>query len=168
MIRDQAARVARKAAEATQITSRDVDTVFDLWSNFENFPRFISHVREVRRQNDRRSQWVVAGPAGAPIRWDTETTVFVPNELIAWRTVPGSAVQHAGTVRFEPSPAGTRVHIEMSYNPPGGALSHGVAVLFGTDPKRAMDDDLVRFKSLVEEGKATAHGRTVRREDVAW
>jgi uncharacterized membrane protein len=144
-----------------------IEAVFDLWSHFENFPRFMSHVREVRRQDERRSHWVVAGPAGVPIEWDTELTVLVPHEFLAWRTVPGSAIQHAGTVRFEPSSLGTRVHVEMSYTPPGGALSHAVAALFGADPKRAMDDDLVRFKSLMEDGKATARGQTVRGDELA-
>jgi uncharacterized membrane protein len=52
----------------------------------------------------------------------------------------------------------------MTYNPPAGALGHAVASLLGSDPKRAMDEDLLRFKSLLEEGKASARGRTITRE----
>jgi uncharacterized membrane protein len=146
-----------------------VEEVFELWSRYENFPRFMSHVREVQRLPDDRSHWVVSGPAGVPVTWQTIETARVPNEVIAWRTEPrgGGAVSHAGTVRFARTPGGsTRLHITMSYSPVGGALGHGVAALFGSDPKHAMNDDLVRFKSLLENGKTTAHSQTVRREDV--
>src|SRR5207248_3335216 len=73
-----------------------------------------------------------------------------------------------GLVRFERNPDGsTRVDVKMSYNPPAGAIGHAVAALFGSDPKQAMDDDLVRFKSLLEHGKTTAHGEEIRREELS-
>jgi hypothetical protein len=46
----------------------------------------------------------------------------------------------------------------MTYNPPAGLLGHGVAALLGADPKRALDDDLLRFKSLLEHGRTTTDG----------
>jgi uncharacterized membrane protein len=138
-----------------------VDQVFQFWSHYENFARFMAHVREVRKTDGDRSHWVVAGPAGVPIEWDTEVTAHVPNEVLAWRTVSGSPVDHAGIVRFDPVPGGTRVDIRMSYNPPAGAIGHAIAALLGRNPKRAMDEDLVRFKSLVEQGKTSAHGQRV-------
>ncbi|HEY5572413.1 MAG TPA: hypothetical protein VIK64_05285, partial [Anaerolineales bacterium] len=68
----------------------------------------------------------------------------------------------------EPNPqGGTRVTVRMSYTPPAGAVGHAVASLFGVDPKKAMDDDLVRMKSLIEEGKTTAEGKQVKKEEVA-
>jgi uncharacterized membrane protein len=63
-------------------------------------------------------------------------------------------VQHAGLVRFDPEKRGTRVHIRMSYNPPAGATGHAVAVALGADPRRQMDGDLLRMKTLIETGKA--------------
>src|SRR5436853_290411 len=63
-----------------------VDRVFDFWSRYENFPRFMAHVREVKTDvGGNRSHWVVAGPAGIPVEWDTVITRFVPNELLAWK-----------------------------------------------------------------------------------
>lgn len=70
----------------------------------ENFPKIMAHIREVRETGDGRSHWTVAGPAGVPIEWDTEVTARVPNEVIAWRTLPGSLVGHDGIVRFEATP----------------------------------------------------------------
>lgn len=55
----------------------------------------------------------------------------------------------------------------MTYAPPAGLLGHAVASLFGVDPKSAMDEDLVRFKSLLEDGRTTADGKTTEREEVA-
>jgi uncharacterized membrane protein len=90
--------------------------------------------------------------------WEATVTEEVPNERLAWETTAESAVQHAGSVAFEPNSDGsTRVTIRMSYNPPGGALGHAAAVLLGCDPKHLMDHDLVQLKSLIERGKTTAH-----------
>jgi uncharacterized membrane protein len=142
-----------------------VSDVFDFWSHYENFPRFMSRVREVRRTADGRSRWSVVGPGGVPVEWETEETLRETDRLIAWKTIPGAPVAHSGIVRFEPNAmGGTRIQIRLSYNPPAGALGHGVAALLGSDPKRAMDEDLVRFKSLLEDGRTRAHGQTVRRD----
>jgi uncharacterized membrane protein len=78
----------------------------------------------------------------------------VPNETFGWRTIKGSPVRHAGFVRFEPTRDGrTRVHVHMSYNPPGGWFGHGLATAFGVDPRTSLDEDLVRMKTLLETGR---------------
>jgi uncharacterized membrane protein len=144
-----------------------VEEVYALWSNFENFPRFMEHVKEVRSMGGGRWHWTVTGPAGAPAEWDAVVTEQVPNESVAWRSEPDSAVKTMGSVRFQPGGNGrTRVSVHMAYTPPAGVVGHAVARLLGADPKKAMDEDLVRFKSLVEKGKTTAAGREVRREEV--
>src|SRR5205814_797244 len=123
---------------------------FQFWSNYENFPRFMSHVREVKETAPGRSHWVVAGPAGIPVEWEAELTEFAPNRVIAWKSVPGAAVRNVGNIHFDPNADGTtRVDIKLSYNPPAGAVGHFLADLFGADPKRLTDDDLVRMKSLI-------------------
>lgn len=144
-----------------------IDEVFRLWSDYENFPRFMNHVRRVRRSSAGQAHWTVAGPGGVSIDFDTVETQRDPNRCIAWKTVEGATIAHAGIVRFDPDGGGTRVDLRMSYNPPGGALGHAVAALFGSDPKRAMDEDLVRLKSLLEDGRTRAHGDEVRRSELA-
>jgi uncharacterized membrane protein len=144
-----------------------VEEVFAFWENFENFPRFMSHVREVKNRGNDLSHWVVDGPAGTTLEWDAVITQVVPNKVLAWKSMPGSAVGHAGIVHFGPGQdGGTQVDIQMSYNPPAGAVGHAVASFFGSNPKQLMDEDLIRFKSLLEQGKTTADGRTVTRERV--
>jgi uncharacterized membrane protein len=144
-----------------------VDRVWELWSNFENFPRFMSHLHEVRKVDEGRSHWIARGPAGVPVEWDAIVTDWVPNQLIAWKSVEGSTVESAGRVRFQSTAdGGTEISVHLSYNPPAGALGHAVAALFGADPKRAMDEDIVRFKSLVEEGKTSGDGGSVSLDEV--
>jgi uncharacterized membrane protein len=123
-----------------------VERVYEFWSNPETFPRFMSHVHEVRRTGPDRTHWVVAGPAGAPIAWDAVTTERVLNELIGWRTVEGAVVEHHGTVRFHRLDAGaTRIEVRLTVRPLGGALGHRVAALFGGDPERVIGEDLERL-----------------------
>ena len=144
-----------------------VREVFDFWSKVENFPRFMSHLKEVRDLGNNRSHWVAAGPGGIAVPWDAEITSSEPHRLLAWKSVPGSLVRTAGRIRFEEdSTGGTRVTIRMSYCPPAGIFGHTVAWLFGADPKSEIDDDMVRLKSLLEIGKTRAHGETVWREQV--
>ncbi len=144
-----------------------VEQVWELWSNFEQFPRFMSHLREVRRVGQDRSHWIANGPAGLPVEWDAVVTEWLANESIAWKSVEGSVVRTAGRVRFRPTADGsTEIDVYLSYNPPAGALGHAVAALFGADPKHAMDEDMVRLKSLLEEGKTRAGGEPVNLEEV--
>jgi uncharacterized membrane protein len=131
-----------------------LDGVFGFFSRYENFPRFMANVREVRDYGTGYSHWTVAGPAGVTVEWDAELTDFEPHRCIAWRSVPGSTVENEGTIRFQENPDGTtRVDIRLSYNPPGGALGHAVATLFGSDPKSEMDEDLLRLKTALETGQ---------------
>ena len=129
-----------------------VETVYDFWSDVENFPLFMSKVIEVRDLGNGQSHWVVEGPGGVRFEWDAVITRQVPNELLAWKSVPGSTVQSAGIVRFMSNNGQTSIDIKLSYNPPAGALGHGIASLFGSDPKTLMDQDLMRMKSLIETG----------------
>lgn len=144
-----------------------IEEVFDFWSRLENFPRFMAHVQEVRNLGNRRSHWKVRGPAGSSFEWDAEVTRFEPNEVVAWKSLPGAAVASSGIVHFErEGDDRTRIHVQMSYNPPAGAVGHGIAALLGSDPGKEMDEDLVRFKSLLEDGRTTARGESVERQEL--
>lgn len=132
------------------------DEVYAAWRALENFPSFMTHVREITPMEGGRYRWTVDGPAGVPVSWESEITADIPNELLAWRTVSGSPVQSTGVVQFEPSSyGGTRIHVRMSYRPPANAAGHAAAMVFGKDPRRQIDDDLMRLKSLLEAGKTT-------------
>ena len=128
------------------------EKVYDLWTNYENFPQFMSHVVEVRDLGNRRSHWVVSGPGGSQFEWDAVTTEQSRPHRLAWRSEPGAEIPQSGSIQFEPYRGGTLVTVRMSYTPPAGVLGHGIAALLGADPKRQMDDDLARMKEFIERG----------------
>lgn len=145
----------RRAVDVQRTINVDVpvDRAFQFWSNYENFPRFMAHVRDVRALADGRSRWVIEGPAGMSVDWTAEETARAPNEVLAWRTVEGSAIAHAGIVRFAPTEeGGTRIDLKMSYNPPAGALGHALISLLGVNPRQRMIGDLARMKTVLETG----------------
>ena len=134
-----------------------IDEVYRFWHNFENFPLFMDHVKEISVQNG-ISNWKVAGPVGSSIEFQAHLTRDVPNESIAWETIPDSQIHHAGVVRFEENwNGGTRVTVQITYIPPAGVVGHKVAELFGVDPRQAMQDDLMRLKALLEVNRMTVN-----------
>ncbi len=144
-----------------------VEEVFGFWTDYRNFPRFMTHLKEVRDLGNGRSHWVAEGPGGVPVTWDAEVTELVPNQRIVWRSLPGSRIENEGVVRFDPgSDGGTRVSVRMFYNPPAGVLGHAIASILGVDPKHDMDEDLIRMKSLIEIGKTRVRGARVTREQI--
>jgi uncharacterized membrane protein len=147
-----------------------LEDVFRLFAHYETFPRVMSAVQEVRKLEGDRSYWIAKGPGGVPLTWTAQIARYVPHQIIAWRSEPGSVIANAGTIRFDPAEdGGTRVDLCLSYTPPAGLLGHFAARLFGADPKALMDDDLVRLKGLIEEGKTRTpeHGRVARQEVAA-
>jgi uncharacterized membrane protein/osmotically-inducible protein OsmY len=131
-----------------------VEQVFDFWSDYGNFPRFMTHVLEVKPLEQGMSRWKIEGPAGAPIQFDAQVSAFEKNERFGWKTVEGSVIKHSGIVRFEDDGmGGTRVHVRMTYNPVLGGVGHAVAGILGSDPKKRLDDDLLRMKSVIETGR---------------
>jgi uncharacterized membrane protein len=144
--------VARDVHVERSVTlDRSPAELYQFWRNFENLPRFMKHLESVTPIDAQRSHWVAIGPAGERVEWDAEIYNEKEDELIAWRTLSGSDLVHAGTVRFEagPSDGTTHVRVTMNYNIPGGKLTAGVANFLGQSPERLIDDDLNRLKQLL-------------------
>jgi uncharacterized membrane protein len=137
--------------------------VFAYWRNLEGFPIWMAHVQEVRYLGGDRYHWVVDGPMGKPVEWDSELLNVVENHEMTWRSVAGSEVEHTGRVRFEDMGESTRVHVQMRYAPPGGLVGHVVAKAFGVDPENQMGEDLARMKTAIETGKAPHDSAAQRR-----
>lgn len=155
---------AFKVRKAININA-PIDEVYRFWRNFENFKGFMDHVKEISVQDD-VSTWKVAGPAGTAVEFQSHITTDIPNELIVWEALPDSTVRHTGFARFDENwDGGTRVSVQMEYLPPGGALGHAVAELFGVDPRHALNEDLVRLKLLLEEGQPSSSTATAMHID---
>ncbi len=138
-----------------------LEQVYAFWSNYENFPLFMSHVRHVDDLGGGRSRWSVSGPGGLPIEWSAVLTQQIPEEVIAWRSEAGSMLENAGIIRFSPAGIGTRVNLRFCYHPPAGGAGQAVAELLGSDPRAKLNEDLGRMKSLLE---ATTRSETHDKE----
>jgi uncharacterized membrane protein len=156
--------------ERSTTINRPAAELYRFWRNFENLPRFMSHLEEVRILDNGRSHWVAKAPAGTSVEWDAEVYNEHENELIAWRTLEGADVASAGSVHFDEAPGGrgTVVRVLLRYDPPGGRLGAFVARLFGENPDQQISEDLRRFKQLMETGEVTTvEGQTSGRSTLS-
>jgi uncharacterized membrane protein len=146
--------------ERTVTVDRPVGEVYCCWRELENLPRFMKHLESVQATADGRSHWVARGPLGARLEWDAEIINDQENRLLAWRSLSDAATANAGLVRFEEQAgdAGprTEVRVMLEYNPPAGAIGAAFAKLFGEDPAGQIDDDLQRFKVMMEGDELAA------------
>jgi uncharacterized membrane protein len=131
--------------------------VYERWRGFESFPRFMENVEEVRLDDPlgNQSRWRIKGPLGSSVEFEARVILDEPNRSIGWRSTGGS-IETSGTVTFSPvDQAQTEVHVILQWNdPPGGALGEAAARVLQS-PEAMLDEDLRRFKGLVE-GRATA------------
>jgi uncharacterized membrane protein len=124
---------------------RPVRTVYNQWTQFEEFPRFMGGVKSVKQLDDQRLHWV-AEIGGKQKEWDAKITEQIPDRRIAWRSEAGEFI--AGAVTFEPlAPNRTRLTLELSYDPKGVVESAGDAL--GVVSRR-VEKDLERFKEFIE------------------
>jgi uncharacterized membrane protein len=132
-----------------------VRTVYDQWTQFEQFPRFMEGVEEVRQLDDTRLLWR-AKIGGKTEQWEAEIVEQRPDERIRWTSTRGAMT--AGLVTFNKVSNGrTRVTLRMDYDPQGFVEKAGDMLGFVT---RRVEGDLKRFKSFIEErGAATGEWR---------
>jgi uncharacterized membrane protein len=128
------------------------ETAYEFVRELENLPRFMEHVKNVSKRDEKRSHWVVKAPAGMEVEWDAEIINDLPGELIAWRSINNPDIDSAGSIHFERAGGDnqTVVRVKMQYLPPAGILGATVAKLFGEEPEQQLQDDLGRLKTALE------------------
>src|SRR5262245_5438497 len=148
-------------AEDTITVQASASELYGFWRNFANLPRVMEHLRSVQVQPGGRSHWVARGPGGMDVEWEAEIVNDVPGELIGWRSLPGSDVDHAGSVRFQSARdgVGTRITVVLRYNAGGGGRGAAAARLLGEAPQQQIATDLRRFKQLAESGGLVTSGQ---------
>jgi uncharacterized membrane protein len=141
--------------EGSIIINKAPHEVYGFWRNLENLPHFMKHVREVRVEQNNRSHWTVELPGGTFLEWDAKITEDVPNERIAWRSLPGSELENSGVVLFEPAPGkrGTLVRVEMNYPAPLGKPRGFLRRVIGKGPEQHLHNDLLRLRQWLETGE---------------
>lgn len=139
--------------EKSIVVNAPVDEVFTMWRNFENFPQFMSHVKEVKVLEGDMSHWK-GRIDGFDEEWDAKTTKLEENKTIAWDSTAG--FENSGEIRFESADGGTRVTVHIEYTPPAGVLGRAAeAIYVGRSFEESMEEDLQRFKERAE-GKLAA------------
>ncbi len=141
--------------EKTITVDRSPEELYRFWRNVENLPRFMSHLKRVKAIDETHSEWTVKAPAGMTVSWEAKIINEKPNEIIGWCSLEGADVDNAGSVHFTPAPtgSGTEVRVILQYDPPGGMVGAVLATLFGEDPGRQIEEDLRRFKQVMESAK---------------
>jgi uncharacterized membrane protein len=130
--------------EETISIERPAAELYAFWRRLDTLPQFMRHLDDVTVLTPTRSRWRVHAPGGRLLSWEAEIINDVPGELIAWRSLPGSAIGHAGSVHFDRRGNVTEVRVVLEYVPPAG--NAGVS----------LGEDLRRFKSIVERGEICA------------
>ncbi|MDR2293783.1 MAG: SRPBCC family protein [Microbacterium sp.] len=139
---------------ASTMVDVPIDEVYDQWTQFEDFPRFMSSVKRVEQIDDVRTHWDVE-VGGVERSFYATITQQEPDRLIRWESEGDK--MHSGEVSFMATGEGTKVSLAMEWEPEGFVESAG-AMLNLDD--RAAEKDLERFKTFIEErGQATGAWR---------
>ncbi|TXC71402.1 SRPBCC family protein [Sphingomonas ginsenosidivorax] len=184
--RDDAPISASKRSDATEIAhgqladakgnsivgravtiNKPVSEVFAFFRDFSNLPSFMENVDRIDVVDEKRSHWVVRGPAKLTYEWDALVTDEVKDRYIAWSSQPGADVDNSGRVDFRDAGArGTVVSATIMYDPPGGVVGKLIAKMFQREPAIQARRDLRRLKQLMETGEiATAAMNLKQREE---
>jgi uncharacterized membrane protein len=121
-----------------------VQTAYNQWTQFEDFPKFMESVQRVQQLDDKRLHWV-ADFGGTTAEWDAEITHQEPDRRVAWRATSG--FPNSGEVTFEPVNGKTRINVNMQFEPEGMKESAGSALGFDS---RTVKKDLQHFKDFIE------------------
>jgi len=140
--------------ERSIVVNQSPAKLYQFWRHLDNLPQVMRHLKYVESIDEDHSHWKAEGAFGADVEWDAEIINERENELIAWRSLPGGDVDTAGSVHFRPLNQGdrTEVTLSMKYNPPAGKIGAQVASLFGEGLEEKLDEDLGRFKQVMETG----------------
>ena len=151
-------------AERSIRVAAPVEQVYEFWRNFENLPRFMEHVKDVRRASSSQDlwHWTLKGPMNSSIQFDARVTEDQPNKSIGWNSTHGS-LGTSGVVTFNDLDDNTEVHVLMQwFDPPGGRAGEALARVI-QNPSKMLDEDLRRFKDVMEHRvREAVKGESIR------
>jgi uncharacterized membrane protein len=144
--------------------ARSPEEVYRFWHDFQNLPRFMAHLESVTAVNG-RSHWRARGMAKNTVEWDAELVEDRPNKLLAWRSLGGADVASTGTVHFAPAEGdrGTVIRVDLRYDASRRRASSTLAKIFGEDPATQLENDLRRFKQVMETGEVVHSDASIHR-----
>jgi uncharacterized membrane protein len=134
------------------IVNASPEELYAFWRQLERLPSVMPHLESVEQIDFRLSRWTAKTLGQVPLSWTAEIINEVPFETIAWKTLPGESIQHAGSVVFKRLPAteSTDVRVHLQYSPPGGKAAAWFAALVGQDPAKLTREGLEALKKQFE------------------
>jgi uncharacterized membrane protein len=128
------------------------DRIYRFWRQLDRLPEVMPHLAKVEQLDTKRSRWTARAFDQLPFTWNAEIINEVPFETIGWKTLPGEAIQNAGSVTFKPVPGngGTEVRVHLQYAAPGGKAASWLAKVTGEDPARLTREGLLALKRHLE------------------
>ena len=165
---------------ASTTVNAPVHQVYQLFTHFNDFPKFMTYIKEVTYKDDQTSHWV-AKVAGEH-EWDAVNENWIPDKQIGWRSING--LENSGVVTFESAGANqTRVNVTLRYNPPAGVLGDAAdklgvgqhftsnlqhdldhfAQMVAAAPPGALDPESSSY--LFHDDSAAAKGQTTKAQD---
>ncbi|MCW4467417.1 DUF2892 domain-containing protein [Flavobacterium sp. MFBS3-15] len=137
---------------------KPVEEVYNAWRELQNLPLFMSHLHSVAVIDEHKSQWKASIPGGlGTIGWTAEILMDEPGKLLSWHSMPGSAVDNAGKVRFAENGNSTDLEVTISYRAPLGKAGELAASLLTPVFEKMIHSDIANFKKYIEVGTAPAH-----------
>lgn len=133
------------------VINKPVSEVYAFWHNFENLPKFMTHLESVEPINSTISKWTAKGPAGiGKLTWEAEIVKDEFERHIGWNSLPDSSIKNAGKIVFTPIGQATHIDVTLSYHAPLGIAGETAARVLNPYFKKLVETDIRNFKSYIE------------------
>ncbi|HZD60196.1 MAG TPA: SRPBCC family protein [Anaerolineae bacterium] len=135
--------------EKSMMINAPIDQVYNLWTNIQNFPKLLNHIKDVSVKSPSQSHWKVE-LAGVPMEFDAQITDMQENKRLAWKSISG--VNNSGFINFEEMPQGTRITVHFNYAPETLPEQFTGQLGAGQQAEKDIEEDLNNLKSNLEKG----------------
>lgn len=131
---------------------RPKEELYEFWRDVTNLPLVMRHIVSVEDLGGGVTHWRALGPRGLTVEWDAQLINDEPGEYLAWQSLPGSEIDHAGSVHFKGVDGGTELRLYMRYRPRGMMPGFVLAKMLNPVSEEEVLADLQRLKRVMEAG----------------
>lgn len=128
------------------------EVVFDVWSHYENFPHFLSHVIEVHDLGPGRTRWILQGAKGVEFVIDAVQSAFERPGRLAWQSESPALADIWAQVVIEACEGGSLATVHLTWRPAPAAGGMPQLILMGDQARQQFEEDLLRMKQFIERG----------------
>ena len=145
------AKASNVNIQISSLINKPVSEVYAFWHDFENLPKFMTHLESVETIDSTTTKWTAKGPAGiGKLTWNAEIVKDEYERFIGWNSLHDSTIKNAGKVVFTPIGETTQIDVTLSYHAPLGIAGESAARLLNPYFKKWVENDIGNFKSYIE------------------